>query len=845
MNRILSIALLCCILIMSVVSDSYAEEVVLLLDNFESRRNINLLKGMAGAWEKDNTRTVEYCKTSFVPASRDGQPTSVLSLEYLLKLKSYNGYWTKLIGLDLRPYQYLFFYVKGSRKGYPERLRIELKSCYQSSNYTVKDITGSWQKVVIPLSEFKGPLVFEGWDQMSEFVITFEGEYIKTRRGEIYIDDIGFSSERDYYDRQMEVIEKEEQNKKQEMLRIAELPEDELLDYIARTTFNYFWIEASPHTGFVKDRSVLFAPSSVAATGFGLAAICIAKERKWVTEKEAYDRVLKILQALDTKAEGESGFFYHFINPHTGQRSGTSEVSTVDTALLLGGVLTARQSFSKRNIRKLCDKIFQSVRWSWMLGEEIEEEPPLYMGWKPETGFEGFIKWDMMAEELMMYLLALGSPSFPLEKGSWASFSRPVKTYGDYTYLYDECESMFIYTYSHAFVDFRNKHDMYTDYWENSRKAILANYQYCIDNGKKYKAYGEGYWGISASDGPLGYVGYGSKYGLNDGTLTPYSLCAALPFVPNKSIPTLRRLLKEYGNKVWGKYGFISAYNLDKDWFSIEHIGIDQGIILLMIENYRSGLIWKNFMKNPYIKKGLEVAGFEKGPYETNYDFLETVDNIRQMKKKSDQKETAKVMKTYTALKTTDRINIDGDLEEFGLLEMLDLKASLEWGEIVNDEDINISFGLRWDEEYLYFGIDIVDDKILAYQNPSEIYLEDVVELYLNPAGDTLIWGNEENFQIGFAPNSKLNKPVAWAWFQNGDTGDNIDMEVLTNDKGYVIEARIKWGFLKTQPEADKWLGMSVAVRDVDIAGNDGKKLNWSYQKLPTRVEIGKLMLAE
>ena len=525
---------------------------------------------------------------------------------------------------------------------------------------------------------------------------------------------------------------------KEKFEKLAELPEDEFLELISIKLFNYFWNETSPRTGFIKDRNTPNIPSSIAATGFGLTAICIADYRDWILHEQAYNRVKKTLTAIKYKAAHQHGFYYHFIDMDTGQRMWKSEVSSVDTALLLAGIVVVREYFSENDIKKLCDEIYDKINWKWMMDDRSKA---LYMGWSPEGGFDKFILWDMFAEEMVMYILGMGAKNNPLPEESWHSFRRPVKKYKKYTYIYCETESLFTYLFSHAYIDFRRKHDKYADYWRNSTRAIKSSIEFTKNHKDFYRTYREGFWGISAGDGPDGYKNHGASEKIlnaHDGTVVPYAMCGAVPFMHKEAVSGLKKLLSGYGEKVWDdNYGFVSSFNLDRNWFSTEHIGIDLGISLLMIENYRSGFVWKYFMKNENVKQGMKKAGFKKGIKKTvtgsTGEIVKTGDKL--------------IQKEYRARKT----NSTAALKEEDFIKF-DISSDIEYGEINGLKDVNAKFAFTWDDEFLHFIIEVTDDTVLAERKKEELYKDDCIELYLSPNSDMLIWGNSEYFQIGFAP---------------------------------------------------------------------------------------------
>ena len=349
------------------------------------------------------------------------------------------------------------------------------------------------------------------------------------------------------------------------------------------------------------------------AVDYGLAALIIGVERKWISFDKAYDRVSKTLDTFLNQVEGENGFYYHFVNIDTGKRAWNCEISIIDTAILICGALTAGEYFQGQ-VKEKAEKLYKKVNWEWYRNEETNH---FYMGYTPEKGFWG--AWDMYAEQLMVYVLGVASPTFPVNQKMYDDFERKKADYHDIKdMIYTYCGALFTYQFSHVWIDFRNLRDKDgVDWFENSRKATLANRQYCIDQKGKYRTYGENSWGLTACLGPKGYGCFGAqpcKADLsveNDGTVTPCGAIGSIVFTPEESIQAMEYYYNHFP-KLWGKYGFKDGLNLEgkKPWFAKEYIGIDKGIGLVMMENYLEGTIWKYFMRNAYVKKGLEMLEF-------------------------------------------------------------------------------------------------------------------------------------------------------------------------------------------------------------------------------------------
>jgi hypothetical protein len=386
--------------------------------------------------------------------------------------------------------------------------------------------------------------------------------------------------------------------------------DDALLDEIERRGFDFFWNEAGASSGQVKDRALLYGNdkrtiASIAATGFGLSGLCIADTRGYKKKEEIVERVRGTLRFLWQKLPHEHGFFYHFIDMNSGERQWKCEISSIDTSLLLCGVLTARQHFADSEIQDLATKIYERVDWPWMLNGG----KTLSMGWHPESGFLD-ARWNQYCELMMIYLLALGSPTHPIPAKAWKAWTRPTVEFQGLEYISGN-DPLFTHQYSHAWFDFRGKHDAYANYFENSVKATIAHKQFCLSLRDEFPDYSEHLWGITASDSAKGYQAWGGppRIGDLDGSVVPCAAGGSLPFLTAECKQVLRTVKERYP-KAWGRYGFVDAFNPLTKWYDPDVLGIDLGITMLMAENLRSGLIWNTFMKNKEAQSGMEKAEF-------------------------------------------------------------------------------------------------------------------------------------------------------------------------------------------------------------------------------------------
>ena len=388
--------------------------------------------------------------------------------------------------------------------------------------------------------------------------------------------------------------------------------DEQLLDEIEKTAFQFFWDQAHPTTALIKDRastggSDSYTAASIAAVGYGLTALCIGDSRGYLPTEQIKSRVRTTLSTMRNSAAGHEGFLFHFLDWSTGQRMWNCELSSMDTALMLCGVLTARQHFSSdAQIVELATQLYNNVNWPWMLNGGST----LSMGWKPDSGFLD-ARWSHYCELMMIYLLGIGSPTHPLSADTWKAWTRPTYTYQGITYV-SAGDPIFTHQFSQAWYDFRNQHDGYADYFENSVKATQAHKQFCISLHDRFSDYSDSLWGISASDSMHGYLAWGGPpaSGPIDGTIVPCAPGGSLAFAFADCMKVLRNIRSSYP-AAWTRYGFVDAFNPLKNWYNPDVIGIDVGITMLMAENQRTNLVWNTFMKNAECRKAMQLAGFQ------------------------------------------------------------------------------------------------------------------------------------------------------------------------------------------------------------------------------------------
>lgn len=409
--------------------------------------------------------------------------------------------------------------------------------------------------------------------------------------------------------------------------------DDAFLNRVERAAFDYFWKEVNPGNGLIRDRSRSDSKCSIAAIGFGLSGVCIGIERGWISREAGSDRVYRTLGTLANGPQGAEssgvngyrGWYYHFLEMDSGHRAWNCELSSIDTALLLAGVLDAAEFFdgpgeSETRIREQAKRMVGRVDWNWM----AQGRPTFSMGWHPEKGFLSS-RWVGYNEAMILYLLALGAGGEGVggegkSLVSWSAWTQGYRWRTNQAQAYVEFAPLFGHQYSHCWVDFRGISDAYLGahgitYFENSRRATLAQRSYCMLRADRFPNYGPLEWGLTACDGPEGYSARGAPPAENDdGTLAPTAAAGSLPFAPEVCLPTLREMERKYRDRLWGPYGFRDAFNRSRNWWATDTLGIDQGPMLLMVENHRTGAVWRRMRGSVVLQRGLKRAGFAPLP---------------------------------------------------------------------------------------------------------------------------------------------------------------------------------------------------------------------------------------
>lgn len=417
-----------------------------------------------------------------------------------------------------------------------------------------------------------------------------------------------------------------------------------IIDRFQKAAFDYFLDAVNPENGLVADTCQPGSPCSIAATGFGLSSYPVGVERGWIAREDAAMRTLTTLrffsqcpQSRDRNATGYKGLYYHFLDMKTGARTWNSELSLIDSAILIAGMLATATYFDEDNpveaeIRSLAAMLYARVNWAWA----VDGDGALWLGWKPRSGFLPF-HWTCYSEAHILYVLALASPSFPIRRESYDAFIRCYdwKIVEGEPFLY--AGPLFIHLFSHAWIDFRGIRDApmrekQSDYFENTRRAIAVQKDYAAANPGRFSGYGPDIWGFTACDGPprsrrlrdgrhqefSGYVARGAPHGPDDGTIAPWAPLASIAFEPEAALSATRNITSLYpavveNDRFLGSFNPSVASKAPEGWLNTCTIGLDQGLLVLMIENHRSGFFWKLMRETPVIARGLRAAGFSGG----------------------------------------------------------------------------------------------------------------------------------------------------------------------------------------------------------------------------------------
>ena len=611
------------------------------------------------------------------------------------------------------------------------------------------------------------------------------------------------------------------------------LTDTEFLEMVSKRTFRYFIECSSPENGQVMDRASNFsrsgfsyAPATVAGAGFGLTALTIAVERGWIDRDKARELTLKTLRFYLYKAEQINGFYFHFTDMKTGKRVWECEISSIDTALFLAGALTAAEYYRDLEIRGLAEKLYRRTDWQWM----TNGRSTLCMGYKPESGFLPYY-WTDYSESMILYLLAIGSPSHPIGPEAWAAIKRPLGKYREFEFI--SYPALFVHQFSHAWIDFRGKFDGYADYFVNSQRATLANRQFCIDNSQSFKSFGSDSWGLTACIGPDGYKAYGAPPGpvTVDGTVAPSAAGSSIVFTPAESLSAIKYFYMHLRKGLWGRYGFADSFNLDRNWFARDAYAINQGLLLIMLENFRSGLVWKLYSKTPHLEKAMKLAGFAPAKGKTlDRNKLSTGASQTYLE---DDRPLLSALSRPAALSESffSRDWVTRKPHSFILTE-----AQIETGHNAQS-GLSVEVSAIDGKDDLFIRARVTDREIVSVSPDDKMFLDDAIEIFLDPAGNGFLWGSPNDFQLVFSPSKNGSHIRAREFFQPVQPPFRVSYERFRDGYGLVV-ALPKKAFGLT---GRKSCGFSVALRNRDFKLGSDCKLNWFF--IPWKGKLGELTL--
>lgn len=611
------------------------------------------------------------------------------------------------------------------------------------------------------------------------------------------------------------------------------------LEKVQRQTFNYFLECTNPANGLVMDKALnlsnnlvpvdfAHSPATIAGVGFALTVFPVGVERGWMEKEKAMGLTRKTLKFFAEKMAHKHGFFYHFTDMENGVRAMNCEISSIDTALFLSGALFAAQYFNDPEIHKLAKTLYERVDWLWMCnGGKF-----LSMGWTPEKGFIE-ASWDHYSEGLLLYILAMGSPTHPVSQDCW-DFRRLWGKYKDHVYLVNP--PLFTHQFPQIWLDLRNKRDKYANYFAASVEATLANRQFCLDLRPSFKTFSQNRWGLSACIGPNDYQAYGAppNPAIVDGTVAPAAAACSIVFTPKLSLAALREyyhsreLSDSIKARLTGRFGLSDSFNVDKDFVASEAFAINQGPMLLMIENFRSEMVWKHFMKIPCVIAGMRQAGFKKdsgtGYLASNTIVFETAPYLPHLRPGYESPEIPETI-------SLERIGFDDPLWNMASPMVLDKNLIQTIIRPPEKMDFWVLWKILHNRKSIFFKFDLHDTELCSAHAKELMYLDDSIEIYMNSRNMPFRWDGENDFQIIISPDA-TGKTLRVKEFLKGDSHTGfLKWKFQLLPAGYRVILEIPRDKFKL--DATECFAASIAAHDVNASGTVDMKYNWFFP-LPT-----------
>jgi len=611
--------------------------------------------------------------------------------------------------------------------------------------------------------------------------------------------------------------------------------DDAFLDEVQRQTFQYFVECSNPANGLVMDKALnlpagsepvdfSYSAATIAGVGFALSVYPVGVERGWMTREKAIELTRTTLRFFAEKMEHKHGFFYHFVDMHTGARAMNCEISSIDTALFLAGALFAAQYYKDSEIQQLAQQLYQRADWAWMCNGDRYPS----MGWTPENGF---IKatWDHYSEGLLLYILALGAREHALPTEAW-DFRRLWGRYKEHVYLINQ--PLFTHQFPQVWLDLRGKRDAHANYFASSVQATLANRQFCLDLRQSYQTFSENCWGLTACIGPDNYHAYGAppNPAVVDGTVAPAGAACSIVFTPQLAIAALREyyssktLPESIKKRLHGRFGLSDSFNVDRDFVASEAFAINHGPMLLMIENYRSGLIWKHFMQLPAVTHAMQKAGFKPDTTDENtVDAATVYETAAYMPHQRPVYETPFLPHEYSLAsasfadpvwETAARMVIDRSLIQTIIKPPASLDYQLHWQMLHNSESIFMKF-------------DVHDSELHAENADDRMYHDDCIEIYLNSHNQKFNWNGEHDYQIIMSPDASGKNLRVREFFKGASLTGQLQWKFQRLPDGYsaIIEIPKKAFGLA---DIDRFAA-SIAAHDVNASGTIEMKYSWFF----------------
>lgn len=621
--------------------------------------------------------------------------------------------------------------------------------------------------------------------------------------------------------------------------------DDAFLEMVQEQTFRYFTDCVNPENGLVMDKArnrlsagekvdFAYSAATIAGVGFALTVYPVGVERGWISREEALKLTLVTLRFFRDKMEQKHGFFYHFVDMKTGERAMNCEISSIDTALFIAGALFASEYFADKEVTEIAAALYQNIDWNWMRNNEQF----LSMGWTPEKGFID-ARWNHYSEGILLGILALGSPTHPAPANSW-EFRRVWGDYNGHVYLINP--PLFTHQFPQVWLDLKNQHDSYADYFASSVQATLANRSFCIDLKPSFKTFADNRWGLTACIGPNDYQAYGAppNPAIVDGTVAPAAAACSIVFTPELSLRALREYYQGSGfsakirTHLVGRFGLSDSFNMDKDYVADEAFAINQGPMILMIENARSAFVWKHFMRIPFVIAGMKKAGF-RDAHLTGYPPPDAK-IYRTAAYKPHQRPV------YHANQVDDDFSIfQAGFDDSRWRNAPAVALDADYAQMIVEAPKNMDFALDWrmlqNRQKIFFRFDVTDSELHSSNPDERMYLDDSIEIYINSRDKAFSWQGTNSFQLILSPDAGGNE-LRVAEFMHGDRLKNaFKWKYKKSSCGY--QALVEISRKEFELEGIEEFAATVAAHDINGSRSADVKYNW-FITLPA-MQLGKI----